>query len=495
VIRINCRWAPRLVALPMGLLLGLTSVPILFLLAHLSGAGFKIEWSSFGRTLGFALGGAAVATTIGGAIGMLSSMREFPGRRGLLVLSVVPIAAPPAFWWIGATRLTSAWGNANGPGPAAVVAGLALSPVTLLLVFAAVRQMPSNLYEAARVALPPATRVRGVLLPLLRSPLAAGFVLTVILLLGESELPFLFGFRTVMTDVVTTFSQTFDVARTVPLVIPLLVAILALGLLAGRPLVRTALTSSRGAHGVVRTPASAILSLCAAAPAAGLLVSVGGYGWAVLAALPTGWPRVSIDAPTMVVSILEPVGCAWSALMLTLIAAYPARRSSALPASLWIGLVLFCVPAAIYAIGWLGVGQVLGGLAIPPIVAHTSRAVALATLGFAVGYARLPTSLEDAAALVRVSAVRRAFVFVLPLIVSSLMAASALVAALTYADRDVASLLLAPGASRLTLNLYLASANAPSSTVGALALAVLAGAAVTVTAAAAGPALLWGRRA
>jgi hypothetical protein len=76
----------------------------------------------------------------------------------------------------------------------------------------------------------------------------------------------------------------------------------------------------------------------------------------------------------------------------------------------------------------------------------------------------------------------------------SLMAASALVAALTYADRDVASLLLPPGASRLTLNLYLASANAPSSTIGALALVVLAAAAITVTLAAAGPALLWGRR-
>ena len=139
-------------------------------------------------------------------------------------------------------------------------------------------------------------------------------------------------------------------------------------------------------------------------------------------------------------------------------------------------------------------GQALGGLAIPPIVAHTSRAVALATLGFAVGYARLPTSLEDAASLVRVSAIRRAFVFVLPLMVWSLMAASALIAALTYADRDVASLLLPPGASRMTLNLYLASANAPSSTVGALALVVLAGAAVTVILAAAGPALLWGRR-
>src|SRR5712692_4701035 len=100
-------------------------------------------------------------------------------------------------------------------------------------------------------------------------------------------------------------------------------------------------------------------------------------------------------------SILEPVACAWSALIVTPVAAYPARRSGAMRAFLWIELLLFCVPAAIYAIGWLGMGQALGGLAIPPIVAHTSRAAALATLGFAVGYARLPPSLEAAGGLDR----------------------------------------------------------------------------------------------
>ena len=252
MIRTNGRWTPRVVVLPIGLLLGFASIPLVFLLIHLSGVGLAIEWSSFGRTLGFAVGGAAIAPMTGGAIGVLSGLRTFPRRRGLLALAIVPIAAPPAFWWIGATRMTSAWGNANGPGPAAVVAGLALSPVTLLLVFAALRQMPSNLYESARVARPPAARLHGVLLPLLRAPLAGGFVLTVILLLGESELPFLFGFRTVMTDVVTTFSQTFDVGKIVPIVIPLLLAILALGILAGRPIMRTVLTSSRGTHGVVR---------------------------------------------------------------------------------------------------------------------------------------------------------------------------------------------------------------------------------------------------
>jgi ABC-type Fe3+ transport system permease subunit len=161
---------------------------------------------------------------------------------------------------------------------------------------------------------------------------------------------------------------------------------------------------------------------------------------------------------------------------------------------LWIGLLLFFVPAAVYAIGWIRLSQVLGGVTVPPIVAHASRAVGLPALGFAVAYSRLPKSLEDAAKLVPVSSFRRAFLFVLPVLLPSLVASSALVAALTYADRDVASLLLSPGTSRLMLDLYLRSANAPSGTVGIVALTALVGATLTVALAAAGPVFLWRRR-
>jgi hypothetical protein len=78
--------------------------------------------------------------------------------------------------------------------------------------------------------------------------------------------------------------------------------------------------------------------------------------------------------------------------------------------------------------------------------------------------------------------------------VPSLVAAAALVAALVFADRDVGSILLTPGASRLMLDLYLLSANAPSARVGAAALVALAGATVTVALAAAGPLVLLKRR-
>jgi iron(III) transport system permease protein len=159
-----------------------------------------------------------------------------------------------------------------------------------------------------------------------------------------------------------------------------------------------------------------------------------------------------------------------------------------------IGLLLFCAPAAVVAIGWIGMGQALGGISIAPAVAYVSRSMGLPALGFLIAYSRVPQSLEDAARLVSVSPVRRAWTLLLPLLVPSLAATAALTAALIFADRDVASLLLSPGASRLMLNLYLLSANAPSAVVGASALIVFAAGAVVIALAGAGPFVLWLRR-
>lgn len=478
-------------ALPVVALLGVASLPVVFLLSRLAAAGAAFDPSSLGRTAAFALGGALVATMAGAAAGIAAGVVALPARRWLLGATCVLIAAPPAYWWIGATRIPGIpWGAFAGLAAGALVAGLALSPVPMLLVFAALRELPSNLYEAARVALPPGRRALFVLLPLLKAPLLAGLLLTVILLLGESEIPFLFGFRTVMTDIVTVFAQTFDVTQTIPLVVPLLLAVLASALAAGRPLLQTVLATSRGAHGVVQRRAS-FPGLFPALPAAILLASLGGY---LVAAFGRGLPRLPIKPETLWASVAEPVACAWATVLLVVATAYPLRGSAAMRWALWAGLLLFCIPPAIFGIGWIGISHALPGLSIPPLLAHGSRAVGLPLLGFAIAYARLPRSLEDAARLVALPPLRRAFVLVLPPLAPSLVAASALVAALAFADRDVASLLLPAGASRLMLELYLVSANAPSGTVGAAALAALGGAVLTILLAAAGPLVLWRRR-
>ncbi len=479
--------------LPLAVLLTASALPLFFLAAGFAALP-TFDLASLTPTLAFAVTGGAVSAIVGGALGAVAGTLEVPGRRWVVGVSAALIAAPPAFWWIGLTRLPVGFGSLNGSLSGSGVAGLVLAPITLLLVLAAAAEIPSNAYEAARVSLGPTRRFLFVLFPLLRPAVIAGFLLTVILLVGESEIPFLFGFRTSMTDVVTAFSQTFDAGRTVPIILPLVVTVLVLGLLMVRPLFTVILPASRSGRGVVRKPGRTMFGLGMLVLPGLVALSLGGYAWAAMSGAGIVWRRLPLGMSTVTVSIAEPVMCALAGVGLTVMAAYPARRSPAIRPLTMIGLLLFCVPAAVVAIGWIGVGQALGGIFVAPAVAYVSRTIGLPALGFLIAYSRLPQSLDDAARLVSMSPVRRAWTLVLPLLVPSLAATAALTAALIFADRDVASLLLAPGESRLMLNLYLLSANAPSAIIGATALVVFVAGAAVVALAAAGPLVLWLRR-
>ena len=480
-------------SLPLAAVLAGAALPFAFLLIRFS-AQPALDVSSLATALAFALFGAAASCMIGGAFGMLAGTLELPGRQWAIGVSTALIAAPPAFWWIGLTRLTAAFGGLTGAIGGSIIAGVALAPITLLLVLAAAREIPSNAYEAARVSLGPVQRVSFILVPLLRPALIAGFLLTAILLLGESEIPFLFGFRTSMTDVVTTFSETFDAARTVPVIVPLVTAVLAIALLMVRPLFMVILPAATGRRGVTRMPGGVLTAIGMFVLPAFVGLSLGGYGRAALSGSADVWRRLPIGTSTAVVSIAEPVVCAFAAVALAVLAAYPIRRTSVVRSLAVVGLLLFCVPTAVTAIGWIALGQALGGVSIAPGVAYVSRMAGFSLLGFLVAYARVPRSLEDAAQLVPLSPARRAWTLILPLVGTSLGAIAALSAALTFADRDVASLLLAPGESRLMLNLYLLSANAPSAVIGATALAVFLASGVVIALAAVGPTALWLRR-
>jgi ABC-type Fe3+ transport system permease subunit len=447
-----------------------------------------VDASSLAPALAFALGGAAVSACLGGALGLTMGTLDPPGRRLAVGLAVALLAAPPAFWWIGLTRLSPLLGRANGALPAAVLAGVLLAPLSMLLVLAAVREMPTSPYEAARLSLGPVRRFWRVLVPSIRPALIAGFLLTSVLLLGESEIPFLFGFRTSMTDVVTTFSQTFNAGRTAPIIVPLLGVVLAIALVMVSPLFQIILSAASTGHGVMRQRGHWITSIAIFTLPAVAGLSLTGYLRAALAG--DLLRRPSIELASVAASVAEPVLCAFAALTLAVALVYPLRRHAASRVIAVVGLLLFCVPTAVTAIGWIAIGQAFG-ISFAPGLAHVSRTVGLAVLGFLTAYARVPRSHEDAADLVPLPVIRRAWTLILPALRPSLVAVAALVAALIFADRDVGSLLLAPGDSRVMLDLYLLSANAPSAAVGVMALVVLAAGATTIALAAAGPAVLW----
>jgi ABC-type Fe3+ transport system permease subunit len=448
----------------------------------------RFDTSSLAPALGFALGGASVAACLGGAFGLVAGTLDAAGRRFSIILSIALLAAPPAFWWIGLTRLSHHFGSLSGPIPAAVLAGVVLAPISMLFVLAGAREGPASAYEAARLSLGPMWRFWRVLVPLLSPALIAGFLLTIILLLGESEIPFLFGFRTSMTDVVTTFSRTFDARQTAPIILPLVLVVLAIALVMAGPLLRVMLAARISRRGFERKrgswPTTALLFVLPSV----LGLAVAGYVRAALSG--DAWRRAFVGASTLAASVAEPVLCAVAALMVAVLVAYPVRRHQGARVIAIAGLVLFCIPTAVTAIGWISMGQALG-ISVAPGVAHVTRMVGLAVLGFLSAYARLPRSHEDAAYLVSLSAIRRTWTLILPALRPSLIAVAALIAALVFADRDVASLLLRPGESRLMLNLYLLSANAPGAAIGATALIVLAVGAFTIALAAGCPAVLW----
>lgn len=463
----------------------LSAAPLVAMVGRLGSNAGRLDMGAFGNGLVFALAGAGVAVVLGSSAALLAGTLDFPFRRLLTAAMALPIAAPPAFWWIGLSHLPGPLRTAHGLLPASLVAGWSLAPVPFLLTLAAVREIPGAAYDAARVALGPGVRLRRVLIPLARSGTAAGFLLAAILLLGESEIPFLFGFRTTTTEIVTQFARSFDAGGIAPHVVPLLLTVLALGLAARRPLLAALLAGPRGKRGPARhpAPAASVVLLVVAAPC---LLALAGYLAPAVASRAGAWLRIPADA-TAVATVAEAVVSAWLAVFLGGAAAYVLRSSPGRAALLTSGLLLFCVPAAIWSIGWIELGQLLGGWTAPLVLAHVARLWGLAALGLAAAHSRLPGSLEQAARLVPVSPMRRALVLVLPPLAPSLAAVSVLIAALIFSDRDLASLLLPPGAERLMLDLYLLSANAPAAAVGALAAAVLLAGLVTAFLAVAGP--------
>src|SRR5262249_53868770 len=117
---------------PLVLLLSAAALPVAWLAARFI-AEPTIDASSLTQTLAFALLGATIATVVGGAVGSLAGTLEIPGRWWLLSLSVVLLAAPPAFWWIGFTRAPLGMPGVSGLIAGSTLSGMMLAPIPLLL--------------------------------------------------------------------------------------------------------------------------------------------------------------------------------------------------------------------------------------------------------------------------------------------------------------------------------------------------------------------------
>jgi iron(III) transport system permease protein len=166
-------------------------------------------WKALGSTILLAVGMTAIALPLGAVLAFLMIRTDMPGRQWLEPFLLVPIFLSPlvlAFGYIVTLGpvgfLTIWWKSWFGPEPwniysftaLIIVAGLTHAPHVYLYASAALRSVPGDLEEAARVMGAPARRIAlDVSLPMITPALLFSSVLVLFLGFEVFGLPLIFG--------------------------------------------------------------------------------------------------------------------------------------------------------------------------------------------------------------------------------------------------------------------------------------------------------------
>ena len=268
-----------------------------------------------GGTVGMAVTTAALLLLVaigtgvlGTGLAWLVTAHDFPGRRALSWLLVLPLAMPAyilgfvflsTFDYAGPvqTGLRSALGDAapdlpvRSVGGAAVVLVLTLYPYVYLMARAAFLELAPTAYDAARTLGAGRMRAfRTVLLPLARPSLAAGLALVMMETLTDFATVQYFGVRTLSVGVYLAWKGSFQVASAISIaLLVLLAAVVVLALeraLRGRARYHQRGGRGRGLDQVPLTGARAwaATATCAAVVAAAFALPVVRLlGWAASA--------------------------------------------------------------------------------------------------------------------------------------------------------------------------------------------------------------------
>jgi iron(III) transport system permease protein len=182
------------------------------------------EWLALWRSLWISLGSVALAALVGVPLGFLFERTEFPGRRVLGILVILPVSLPPlvgviAFLFLygesglltrtvqGVLGADEAPWRLAGPGAILLVHAYSMYVYFYLFTRAALARLDAAVVEAA--ASLGAGRVRTlsrVVLPLLLPALLGAALLTFMTALGSFSAPYLFGggFRVLPTQIVAS---------------------------------------------------------------------------------------------------------------------------------------------------------------------------------------------------------------------------------------------------------------------------------------------------
>ena len=421
-------------------------------------------WTTLWLGLWVGLGAAVVGTATAAAV----TLFDFPGRRQLEWLLLLPLAMPAyvtayaytdflqysgplqvglreAFGLEGRLlpEVRSLWG-------AIWVFTFSLYPYVYLLARAALGERAAHLMEAARLlGAPLARRISTIALPLARPAVAAGVALALMETLADFGVTSYFGIQTFTTGILKAWlamDNRFAAAQLATMLLALVLLLLWLEHRAERRLRFTAKGAGHagaaeaqpvalrgGARLLAWTVCLLPVLMGFVAPVLFMLRPLAS-DWSVLPwdrFLEWGWNSVRLGGITAVLAVTVALALAFAV----------RRRPTLLTRSVvQLASVGYAVPGAVIVvglllpIGWLqsvvpqwGVGALVTTTALGIVWAYLVRFCAVALQSVQSGYARIPTSLDDSARMLGAGSVRLMARVHWPLLKRSTAAAALLV--------------------------------------------------------------------
>ena len=421
-------------------------------------------WTTLWLGLWVGLGAAVVGTATAAAV----TLFDFPGRRQLEWLLLLPLAMPAyvtayaytdflqysgplqvglreAFGLEGRLlpEVRSLWG-------AIWVFTFSLYPYVYLLARAALGERAAHLMEAARLlGAPLARRISTIALPLARPAVAAGVALALMETLADFGVTSYFGIQTFTTGILKAWlamDNRFAAAQLATMLLALVLLLLWLEHRAERRLRFTAKGAGHagaaeaqpvalrgGARLLAWTVCLLPVLMGFVAPVLFMLRPLAS-DWSVLPwdrFLEWGWNSVRLGGITAALAVTVALALAFAV----------RRRPTLLTRSVvQLASVGYAVPGAVIVvglllpIGWLqsvvpqwGVGALVTTTAVGIVWAYLVRFCAVALQSVQSGYARIPTSLDDSARMLGAGSVRLMARVHWPLLKRSTAAAALLV--------------------------------------------------------------------
>lgn len=469
----------------------------------------------------------ALAVVVGTFLAILLERTDLPWRRALRVLALSPMLIPPfvgAIAWLsllGPSSGLNRWWEAhfghplwNLYGGDGVIFLLTLHsfPIAMMIVTAALKRVPADLEQAARIAGSSAMRsLWEVTVPLLRPAMLSAFTLVAVANLADFGIPSLVGSPgkyTTLSTLVYRYLQSGTVEDPLAVVAAIGFVLLVIALLG---VVVDLLRAQTRVELDVQAAAPALLPLGRARQTIGVIAALAIAALTVLplvtlamqALLPApGVPftveNITLDSFARALTASGTLTGVSNSLFLAVTAAVicgvlglaigtlvTRTRSRANPAMLGLALLPQAIPGLVIAVAWLVIAPFIGLRDTPWIIlcAYLTSFLALVVQSVSAPLSATPTTAEEAARVSGASRLRALWDISCRMAVPAAISGAVLVGLTAVRELTLSVLLLSPGSQTLGVvifNLQQAGAyNASSALSLIVALVGLAGLGLT----------------